>query len=289
MYRSILSAALLLLPACVSQGRYDDLKQQYDRAQAQLGERQQRIGNLGASVQLAESEVAKLKEENARARAQLISLGRERDELEAEQRKITLEMTGLLEDRGRLKRSSEELQAALIELASRKAEAERRIIEFKGLLARFKNLIDAGTLKVTISDGRMVLQLPTDVLFDSGSAKLSKVGKDAITQVTAVLKEVPNRRYQIEGHTDNVPIHNSQYRSNWDLAAARGLGVVRAMSDAGMEARLLSAASYGEFHPVTTNDNEDGRRVNRRIEIILVPDLSMLPGYEALQLMVQAP
>ena len=100
---------------------------------------------------------------------------------------------------------------------------------------------------------------------------------------------MPDRRYQIEGHTDNLPIHNSQYRSNWELAAARGLGVVRAMNEAGMDARLLSAASYGEFHPAASNETPDGRAENRRIEVILVPDLSRLPGYEELQQVVQAP
>ncbi|HKU42672.1 MAG TPA: OmpA family protein [Polyangiales bacterium] len=275
-------AAACLLVGCVSQAKYDDLKAQYDHAQAELGERQQRIGTLGASVQ-------DLKGENARARTQLEALEQEYAQLQAEQRSLTVEMTKALEERARLKQSGEQLRVALGELAARKAEADRRVAEFRDLLNRFKNLIDAGTLKVTISDGRMVLQLPTDVLFDSGSARLSKPGKAAIDQVTAVLEEVSDRRYQIEGHTDNVPIHNAQYRSNWELAAARGLGVLRAMNEAGMDARLLSAASYGEFHPIASNDSEQGRAANRRIEVILVPDLSRLPGYEELQQLVQAP
>jgi chemotaxis protein MotB len=276
----------IVLVGCVSQAKYDDLKAQYDRAQDQLGERQQRIGVLGASASEAQAQNEKLKHENQRAQQQLAMLDLERTQLQAEQHRLTTDLTSVLEDRTRLKESTEQLKAALAELSRRKTEADRRVLEFRGLLARFKGLIDAGTLKVTIADGRMVLQLPTDVLFDSGSAKLSQVGKDAINQVSAVLKEVPDRRYQVEGHTDNVPIHNPQYRSNWELAAARGLGVLRAMSDAGIAAQQLSAASYAEFHPTATNDTDAGRRENRRIEIILVPDLSMLPGYEQLQSIV---
>jgi chemotaxis protein MotB len=279
----------VLLAGCVSQGKYDDLKTQYDRAQAQLGDRQQRIGKLGASVENERAENAKLQGENSRARAQFIALDDERARLEAEQRRLTVELTKVLEDRSHLTQSGEQLRAALAELAARKVEADRRVAEFKDLLLRFKSLIDAGTLKVMISDGRMVLQLPTDVLFDSGSARLSKAGNEAVAEVTRVLKEVPERRYQVEGHTDNVPIHNSQYRSNWDLAAARGLGVVRAMNDAGMGAQLLSAASYGEFHPAAPNDTPEGRAINRRIEVIVVPDLSRLPGYEELQHVVHTP
>jgi chemotaxis protein MotB len=277
----------VLLAGCVSQGKYDDLKTQYDRAQAQLGDRQQRIGKLGASVESERAENAKLQGENSRARAQFVALDDERARLEAEQRRLTVELTKVLEDRSRLTQSGEQLRAALAELAARKVEADRRVAEFKDLLLRFKSLIDAGTLKVMISDGRMVLQLPSDVLFDSGSARLSKAGSEAVAEVTRVLKDVPERRYQVEGHTDNVPIHNSQYRSNWDLAAARGLGVVRAMNEAGMDAQLLSAASYGEFHPAATNDTPEGRAINRRIEVIVVPDLSRLPGYEELQHVVQ--
>ena len=109
----------------------------------------------------------------------------------------------------------------------------------------------------------MVLQLPADVLFDSGSAKLSSGGKATIPEVTRVLNQAPGRRYQVEGHTDNVPIHNPAFRSNWELASARGLGVVRAMIEGGSDAAHASAASYGEFHPVASNDIEDGRHANR--------------------------
>lgn len=280
----ILSTAAL---GCVSQAKYEELKTRYDEAQLQLADRQQRVGSLGASFQESQANVHRLESENARVQTQLAKLEDQRSSLEKEQHRLTLEMTKLLEDSSRLKESTEQLSRALSEVSRRKAEADRRVAEFRRLLDQFKSLIDAGTLKVTITEGRMVLQLPSDVLFDSGSAKLSAAGKAAISEVTRVLKEAPGRRYQVEGHTDNVPIHNPAFRSNWELAAARGLGVVRAMIEGGMDAALVSGASYGEFHPVASNDYEAGRRANRRIEIIVVPDLSLLPGYEELQDIVQ--
>ncbi|MEY4580070.1 MAG: hypothetical protein RL701_4773 [Pseudomonadota bacterium] len=273
---------------CVSQAKFDDLKQRYDEAQNQLAERQQRVGSLGASVKEAEAEVGQLKNRNAQVAAELRLLESERAQLDADQRRMADELNKLMDERSRLTESNTRLGAALAELQLRKAETDRRVNEFKTLIARFKSLIDAGTLKVTLSDGRMVLQLPTDVLFDSGSAQLSDTGSQAITQVTGILKEVPARRYQVEGHTDNVPIHTPRYASNWDLAAARGLGVMRAMISAGIAGANLSAASFGEFHPVSSNETLDGRRANRRIEIIVVPDLSLLPGYEELRSIVDA-
>jgi chemotaxis protein MotB len=196
-------------------------------------------------------------------------------------------MAKLLKDRSQLKESTAQLQQALAELAKRKAEADKRVAEFKSLLAKFKALIDAGTLKVKIVDGRMVLALPTDILFDSGSAKLSKAGKQALQQVAAVLKDMRGRRFQVEGHTDNVPIRTAQYPSNWELSAARALGVIKAMTEAGMTGEALSAAGYGEHHPTAKNDGDAGRAENRRIEIVVVPDLSMLPGFEELKRVVE--
>ena len=284
----LFGAGLLLSSGCVSQAKYDDLHARYEQAQAQLGERQQRLGTLGVSVQTAKEEVKRLRGEKEGTERMLEALAAEHARLHEEQERMAEETEALAADRSRLQASSDRLRSALQDMSQHKAEAERRIAEFKSLLLRFKDLIDAGKLKVTMTDGRMVLQLPTDVLFDSGSARLSSEGKEAIVEITQVLKEVGGRRYQVEGHTDNVPIHTERYPSNWELASARGLSVVYAMREAGMDQALLSAASYGEYHPVASNEGEEGRAENRRIEIILVPDLSLLPGYDELQRVVEA-
>src|SRR5690606_26894562 len=142
-------------------------------------------------------------------------------------------------------------------------------------------------LQVKIVDGRMVVALPTDILFASGRADLSPEGKAAITEVGAVLATIPERQFQVEGHTDNVPIKTDRFPSNWELAAARAITVVRALREAGVEAERVSAASYGEFRPVATNDQPEGKQANRRIEIVVVADLSQLPGAEALERMSQ--
>jgi chemotaxis protein MotB len=294
MHRFVLALCASLLFGCVTQGKYDDLKHLYDKAQEDLGARRQEIASLKQSI---DAELAKAKELSAQIEAaeqQKAALTEQRAQqetelarLRGEETRLNDELAKLLKDRSQLKDSTERLQRALLELAQRKAEADRRVADFKALLAKFKDLIDAGTLRIQIVDGRMVLTLPTDILFDSGSAKLSKAGKQAIQQVALVLKDMPNRRFQIEGHTDNVPIHNAEYASNWELSAGRALGVVKAMTEAGMLGEALSVAGYGEFHPVATNDNDKGKKDNRRIEIVLVPDLSMLPGFDELKHVVE--
>ena len=98
-----------------------------------------------------------------------------------------------------------------------------------------------------------------------------------------MLKAIPDRSFQVEGHTDNVPISNDKYKSNWELASGRSITVVKEMLDVGMPATRISAASYAEFAPVAPNRTDAGKAQNRRIQIVLVPDLSGLPGFEELE------
>jgi chemotaxis protein MotB len=291
-----LCALFTALSGCVSSGSYDQLHRKYSDARAQLAKRdtkirtlEQAIAEQQAEAQRLAAQIDKSRMDVAKLEVQLQENGKLIASQQDESRRIMDELTELISDRTKLKESSARLQQALTALALRKLEAEKRVAEYRSMLARFKNLIDAGTLTVRLVDGRMVLALPSDVLFDSGSARLSKTGKEAAEQVGAVLAGMGRRRIQVEGHTDNVPIHNDQFPSNWELASARALVVARAMMQSGMPSDAISAASYGEFHPAATNDDPKGRAVNRRIEVVLLPDLSSLPGFEELQKAVSEP
>lgn len=289
-----MTCVLGLLGGCVSQGKYEELQTKYADAQATIGERDKKIGGLEQDLAAEQQKARQLQaliDDAERQKATLTQQAADKDaeiaRLGADGTRLNDELAALLKDRSALKDSTARLQQALQELNRRKAEADRRVAEFKGLLSKFKALIDAGKLKVKMVDGRMVLALPTDILFDSGSAKLSKPGKEAIQQIAAVLKDMRERRFQVEGHTDNVPIHTAQYPSNWELSAARALVVIKAMTEAGMTGEALSAAGYGEHHPTAANTTDAGRADNRRIEIVVVPDLSMLPGFEELKRVVE--
>jgi chemotaxis protein MotB len=291
MRTSLLIGCLIALSSgCVSASRYDELQTKYDDARKQLAERHARIVTLEQAIADQKREAERLSAQIDASRTELGELQLQLQEngkliasQQDESRRIMDELSELISDRSRLKESSDKLKEALGQLALRKLEAERRVAEYRSMLVRFKNLIDAGTLSVRVVDGRMVLALPSDVLFDTGSARLSKTGKEAVQQVGSVLSAMGRRRVQVEGHTDNVPIHNEQFPSNWELASARALVVVRAMMQSGMPSDAISAASYGEFHPAASNDDVSGRASNRRIEVVLLPDLSTLPGYDELQ------
>ena len=173
-------------------------------------------------------------------------------------------------------------KAQMAELKKRQAQAEARARQFRELLAKFSAMIKAGKVKVTIRDGRMVVQLAEKILFDSGRAFLKKEGKAALKAVSDVLRQLPNRKFQVAGHTDNVPMRTRRYKSNWALSTARALVVVRFMIENGMSPKRLSAAGYSQFSPVVSNDTPEGRAANRRIEIVLQPNLSELPNLSGL-------
>jgi chemotaxis protein MotB len=216
--------------------------------------------------------------------AERASVAMEREEvgrLQAELARLTEEKVRVLEDRGALRAQVDEMRAALAELERQRLATESRVQAYRDLVERFRALIDAGALEVRIVDGRMVVILSSDILFPSGSAGLSSDGESTLTAVAGVLAEL-DRPFQVEGHTDNVPIHTERFPDNWYLGSARAIGVVGHLVKHGVPPERLSAASYGEHRPRAFNDTADSRARNRRIEIVVVPDLSELPGAEEL-------
>jgi chemotaxis protein MotB len=257
----LLTAALVGL-GCVGQGTYDALRADHDQLLAEHQRGQQELEQTMQTLRAEQAEARELGQRLARLEAQLGATMRDKSSLE--------------ENIG-------QMQVALADLKRRKAEADARIDEFKALVARFKTLIDAGKLRVRIRDGRMVVELATDVLFPSGSARLSRAGQASIAEVATLLASIPERQFQVEGHTDNVPTGPGGWNSNWELASARALTVLRTMVDAGLPPDRISAASFGEARPSRANDTPENKAANRRIEIVVVPDLSSLPGFEELQ------
>ena len=182
----------------------------------------------------------------------------------------------LLKEKGAMATSLEQLKARLEELRRAQAAAERRAESMRQLVDRFRKMADAGQLQVAVRNGRMVVQLPNDVLFDSGRAAVKNEGKATIRELAAVLKTIPNRQFQVSGHTDNEPIRSSSYPSNWYLSTARAIKVVELLIDEGVDAKHLSACGYGEFDPIAANDTDANKARNRRIEIVIQPNVDEL-------------
>jgi len=145
--------------------------------------------------------------------------------------------------------------------------------DFTAIAKELQPLVQKGILEVEDEDGRTTIGMRAEVLFPSGSADLSADGRDTIHQVGVALARNTSLNWQVEGHTDNQPIDTKEFPDNWHLGAARSLAVLEVLQNAGMSGDRLSAASFGEFTPVASNANEAGRAQNRRIEIVLLPEV----------------
>ncbi len=161
--------------------------------------------------------------------------------------------------------------------------AEKRLAQFRELTEKLRSMIDSGKLKVSVRDGQMVISLPDRVLFDPGRTDLKTEGQAAIAQVAQALREFPDRRFQVLGHTDNLPIRTQRFPSNWELSTARAVVVTKFLIENGVDAKRLIAAGASEFQPVALNEDEFKRAQNRRIEIVLLPNISELPDVSTLE------
>jgi chemotaxis protein MotB len=120
----------------------------------------------------------------------------------------------------------------------------------------------------------MVLDLPNDIVFDSGRADIKPAGAKDLDAVADILKSMPDRHFQIAGHTDNVPIATAKYQSNWALSTARAVEVIHYLTNHGVKPDQLSASGYADVDPVATNATPEGRSQNRRLEITLQPHIT---------------
>ncbi|EDM37391.1 outer membrane protein, OmpA family [Pedobacter sp. BAL39] len=133
-------------------------------------------------------------------------------------------------------------------------------------------------LTVEIKNGKVYVSMTDKLLFPSGSIVIDEKGKQALTQLATVLKQQPEINIAVEGHTDSQKITNlGQIKDNWDLSVLRSTSVVRYLTEVNkVESVRMTATGKGEFQPLVSNANAEGRSKNRRIEIVLSPKLDEL-------------
>ena len=130
--------------------------------------------------------------------------------------------------------------------------------------------IERNEVSMSMRREGLAISLKEMGFFDSGTATIRPDALDAISRLAAVLKQRPEN-LRIEGHTDDVPIHNSRFASNWELSASRATEMIRLLiTRSGLDPGRLSAAGYAEFHPIATNDTVSGRAQNRRVDIVVL-------------------
>ena len=186
-------------------------------------------------------------------------------------------------DISNLNASVSEKDEALDKLRRDKAQLDEIRKRFELLKQKLDALTKLG-LNVTVRRNRMMIQLPGDVLFDSGKVDLKKEGKDILLRVADVIRgdaQLNARAFQVAGHTDNKPLGGGPYKDNWGLSVMRAREVLAFLiapregktPGGGLSAERWSAAGYGETDPAVANDTPESMQKNRRVELVVVPNV----------------
>lgn len=286
----LMLTALVLASGCVTQSRYDLAVKDAEQAHAdaartaqELTTAKSKIDQLNDAITKAQARLADEDKALASATTSARDLQTKLDAATAQNDALRVELTrlgknadALLSEKGTLATALADAKTRLEELRRAQEAADSRAKLFKQLAVKFQRMIDAGQLKVALRNGRMVIQLSNDVLFDSGRTDIKPAGQEALKQVAGILKTISDRHFQVAGDTDNVPIQTSRFPSNWELSTRRAVEVVHFVVAQGVHPEVISAAGYGEFDPIAPNDTEMNRQKNRRIEITLEPNINEL-------------
>lgn len=261
------------------------------------------------SVSCVSDEKYRMKErESEKLSSQLTALKSEKSDLEKETRELRLKVFSLEGEMGRLKQDNTNLEEILkaksgtlskqiADLrkqnkilkqenetlrAKAKALEVEKTEEILGVKTMYEDLvhdmeseIKKGKITITQLKGKLKVNMVDEILFDSGKATIKPQGVKVLGRVGKVLLNVKDQAISIEGHTDNVPIGPdlaTKYPTNWELSVARATAVARYLQEKiGVDPRSISATGYGQYQPIASNETEQGRTRNRRIEIVLVP------------------
>jgi len=273
---SIGLVASLVLGGCCSQ--YKDKIANQDRA----------IDGLESTRSDLDSKIASLNEDRSKFRDRVGELEGKNESLVEYQAALEQELTKLGGDKETMKQqydaALESQKVMIARMREKQARAQARLETLRDMLAKFKNLIEGGKLNVRIRDGKLMLDLPSAVLFPLGKASISEDGMLTLGEVATVLSQIEGREFQVAGHTDDLPLKSgSPFDDNWELSTARSLAVVRALEEMGVDPKTLSASGYSMHQPLVPNTDKDKRALNRRIEVVLMPNLDELPDTSELE------
>jgi len=158
-----------------------------------------------------------------------------------------------------------------IDILKKEIENKEMIVIADRVRQSLKPLIDQGLVNVNQNKLWVEVELNNSLLFDIGSAELEEESISVIGKLAHLLAPLPNH-VDVEGHTDNIPIRNEIYPTNWELSTARSASLVRALSRQGVAPSRLTAIGYGQYRPKESNRTVQGRQVNRRVAVVILAD-----------------
>lgn len=262
IFTAIIGAVVLALASagCVSnkkyaalQGRYDDLQSQYNDQNVKLA--QNRTG------------VQSLQEQLNQAQAQNKQLQDALKEAMNQNSQGNVNISKLVDE---INSSNKYIQ----ELVAAKTKSDSLNMVLSNRLTRSLSTSELKDVDVKVLKGVVYISLADNMLFRSGSYEINPAAMDILSKIAKIIKDYSNYDVLVEGNTDNVPISKTNIRNNWDLSALRASSVVQVLQDKfGVDPSRLTAGGRGEYNPIATNDTPEGRQLNRRTQIIIMPTL----------------
>lgn len=242
---------------------YSALKTQKEILDSEFASVQNKYKNLDESYNVLSTQSSKKLAEQSQKNQELLY------QLEEKERKLALESDRL-----------EKLQNELAQRSNQINELQGLIDAKEAQMQQLKNAISSALLNfegkgltVVQKNGKIYVSMENKLLFDSGSWAVGSDGKVAVEQLASVLAKNPDINVLIEGHTDNVPYTGATITDNWDLSVKRATAIVRILQNKGVNPTQITAAGRSEYVMVGSNATPEGKAKNRRIEIILAPNL----------------
>lgn len=246
---------------------YDKLKADYEKLQANCAATEKSLKTLQASYNALEKDSNEALTANINKNRELLA------QLEAKEKTMAAEQARLNKLKADLDASSKRLSELEAYIAAKDANMKK----LKETLLKSLKAFDGKGLTVHEKDGKVYVSMENKLLFQTGSWAVNGEGKNAVVEVGKVLAQNPDLSVLIEGHTDDDKITGNLgggIESNWDLSTKRATAIVNILSEnKGINKQNLTAAGRGEFAPLMSNDTQEGKAKNRRIEIILTPKL----------------
>ncbi|MBL4939636.1 MAG: OmpA family protein [Lutibacter sp.] len=221
---------------------------------------------LDESYELLASQSSKKLADQAKKNQQLLL------ELEIKEQKMTLESVRLEELQNELNKRSKQINDLQTLIDAKEAQMQ----ELKNAISNALHNFEGKGLTVVHKNGKIYVSMENKLLFNSGSWAVGNIGKKAIVQLAEVLAKNAEINVLIEGHTDNDPYAGETLIDNWDLSVKRATAIVRILKSSGVNPTQITAAGRSKFVPVGTNKTKEGKAKNRRIEIILAPNLDQI-------------
>ena len=278
--KSIFCLALtaLLATSCVSKKDYTNLQTKYDELQLMYGSTRDELLGCNGDVKSLQAQLQNCNQTNTDLRNDLKDVKEALSKSMESNSQVNANISKLVDE---INDSNKYIK----QLVEAKSKSDSLNIALTNKLTRSLDTSELKDVDVKVLKGVVYISLADNMLFKSGSYEVSPQAKSTLEKIAKILKDYKDFDVLVEGNTDNVPISRTNIRNNWDLSALRASSVVQMLqNDFGIDPARLSAAGRGEYNPVTDNDTDAHKQMNRRTQIIITPKLD-----EFMDLIDQAP